>query len=275
MNPIQLSPEQLAVVSAATDSSSNLLISACAGGAKTTTLIECARALGPGRRMVFLAFNKDIATELTSRVPYFVQASTFHSFCYDALGVHLGRKPKVDANRCRWLLKDMVPNWKERKEVEDDVLTLVSRAKSTSSSERFQDIEEIAERYGIDAKTETLIIAQRILTKCLDPAPTAIDFDDMLWLTLRLNVKFSPTAVIFLDEAQDTNAVQRALLARMLTPAGRLIAVGDPHQSIYGFRGASSDAMTTLRDDFAMTELPLSVSYRCSQVVVKEAQKYL
>lgn len=33
--------------------------------------------------------------------------------------------------------------------------------------------------------------------------------------------------------------------------------------------------MTALRDDFAMTELPLSVSYICSQAVVKEAQKYL
>lgn len=271
---LQLSPEQLAVVSAATGSTSNLLISACAGGAKTTTLIECARAIGPGRRLVFLAFNKDIATELSSRVPYFVQASTFHSFCYDALGAFLGRKPRVDSNRCRWLLKEMVPNWKDRKEVEDTVLGLVSRVKASASTSDCY-ISDVADRYGYDVGEYEMGLVSRIITCCLDPQPKTIDFDDMLWLTLRLNVKFPPVAVVFLDEAQDTNGVQRALLARMLTPTGRLIAVGDPHQSIYGFRGADSDAMVALQRDFSMTELPLSVSYRCSQAVVKEAKKYL
>jgi superfamily I DNA/RNA helicase len=57
-------------------------------------------------------------------------------------------------------------------------------------------------------------------------------------------------------------------------PYGRLIAVGDPSQAIYGFRGADATAMTDMQREFNMTVLPLSVSYRCSQSVVKEAQKY-
>jgi len=88
-------------------------------------------------------------------------------------------------------------------------------------------------------------------------------------------VRFNAVAYALLDEAQDTNAVQRALLKSILDSLGRLIAVGDPHQSIYGFRGADHEAMTLLKSGFAMEELALSVSYRCSQAVVKEAQKYL
>lgn len=310
---LTLSTEQQRVVSAATTVGPNLLISAVAGGAKTTTLIECAKAIGPSRSILFLAFNKDIAEELRSRVPYHATALTFHSFCYDALGKFLGRKPKVDGNRTKWMLKTLVPEWKERREVEESVLTLVSRAKScgyaTASSSESVTLPDIADRFNIDAGTRAFALAEDILTQCSDPKSQSVDFDDMLWLTLLLNVPFPHTSVIMLDEAQDTNGVQRALLASMLgtrvndnfiglcdcgfdcgytvtqcpqclakdqetVTKGRLIAVGDPHQSIYGFRGADSDAMTALREAFNMQELELSVSYRCSKAVVSEAQKY-
>lgn len=292
-----LSDEQQVCVNAAVGTMDNLLISACAGGAKTTTMCAIARAVGPGRSVVALAFNKDAATALAQKMPYFVSSQTFHSFCYDALGRHLGRKPKADAERTRWFLKDLVPDWKERRDVEDNVLTLVSRFKSTTASTQCEkELRAVADRFDIDATPHELRLAEQVLDKCLDPASIAksVDFDDMLWLCLRLNAKFPQVALVLLDEAQDTNGVQRELLRRILgkvecqmvdtkdgfveeryTSPARLIAVGDPHQSIYGFRGADHDAMRALRDDFAMRELQLSVSYRCSQSVVKEAQKYL
>lgn len=293
---ITLSDEQTLCVTAATSTTDNLLISACAGGAKTTTMCAIARALGPSRSIVALAFNKDAATALEGKMPYFVQSSTFHSFCYDALGKHLGRKPKADAGRCRWFLKDLVPEWKERRDLEDQVLTLVNRFKSTTSPASEQALRKVADRFDIEVNNRVIDLADQILTKCLDldSIKKSVDFDDMLWLCLRLGVVFPQVGIVLLDEAQDTNGVQRALLAQMgvgpkcsdglvladgrtypLSPRPRLIAVGDPHQSIYGFRGADHDAMHTLRDSFAMKELSLSVSYRCSQAVVKEAQKYL
>lgn len=55
----------------------------------------------------------------------------------------------------------------------------------------------------------------------------------------------------------------------------RLVAVGDPHQAIYGFRGANADSMSRISSRFSCKTYPLSVSYRCSKAVVKEAQRYL
>lgn len=286
---IVLSDEQQSCVLAATSTPDNLLISACAGGAKTTTMCAIAKAFGPGRSIVALAFNKDAATALTTKMPYYVQSQTFHSFCYDAVGKFLGRKPKADGNRCRFFLKDLVPDWKERRELEDSMLALVSRFKTTTSTQCEQSLRACADQFDIDASIRSLLLAEKILTLCEARPPTSIDFDDMLWLAFRWNVPFPRVDVVLLDEAQDTNGVQRALLERMLgggkvggfsglvpsPTTSRLIAVGDPHQSIYGFRGADHDAMRALRDDFNMKELSLSVSYRCSQAVVKEAQKYL
>jgi superfamily I DNA/RNA helicase len=274
---IVLSSEQQAAVDAAVGTTDNLLISACAGGAKTTTMCAIAKALGPGRRVVALAFNKDAAENLKTKMPYWVESTTFHSFCNTALSNALGRV-KVDPSRCKWILKDLVPDWKTRREIESDVLTLVSRFKSTTASPQDEkELTRVAETFDIEASPSTLNLAKRVLEECLTASPKSVDFDDMLWLTFHLNVPFQSVAVVLLDEAQDTNGVQRALLARMVNSqqATRLIAVGDPHQSIYGFRGADHNAMEALKDEFNMTPLALSVSWRCSQAVVTEAQKYL
>jgi DNA helicase II / ATP-dependent DNA helicase PcrA len=66
--------------------------------------------------------------------------------------------------------------------------------------------------------------------------------------------------------------LQHALLSRMLMPDGTIVAVGDSCQAIYAFRGADSDSMAKLKSQFNCTELPLSVSYRCAQLIVHEAR---
>ena len=47
------------------------------------------------------------------------------------------------------------------------------------------------------------------------------------------------------------------------------------HNSIYGFRGADSEAMSRIEEDFGCINLPLSVSYRCPQAVVRAAQEFV
>jgi superfamily I DNA/RNA helicase len=129
-----------------------------------------------------------------------------------------------------------------------------------------------------DAADEQRLVelAQQTLAKSVAIGREIIDFDDMLYLPLLHNVSFDKKNYIFIDEAQDTNGVQRELLKRMLAPGGngRLVAVGDPSQAIYGFRGADATAMQQMREEFAMTVMPLNVCYRCSKAVVEEARKY-
>jgi len=56
--------------------------------------------------------------------------------------------------------------------------------------------------------------------------------------------------VVLLDEFQDTSHAQMVLFSRLFADGRSVTAVGDPHQSIYGFRGASAGQLGTFRTAF-------------------------
>lgn len=104
-----------------------------------------------------------------------------------------------------------------------------------------------------------------------------IEFSDQLSLaveTLRRSPEAvrtlrSRTPVVLLDEVQDTSVGQTVLLSTLFKGSS-VMAVGDPHQSIYGFRGASASNLQTFHRDFRRdgapqasgTTLSLSTSWR-------------
>jgi superfamily I DNA/RNA helicase len=100
------------------------------------------------------------------------------------------------------------------------------------------------------------------------------DFDDMLRAPVKGRWDFPTYDLVFVDEAQDLNYIQHMFVQRMVKPNGRVISVGDRHQAIYGFRGASQSSMDDLAKRFDSTELPLSVSYRCDKAIIGEAQLF-
>jgi superfamily I DNA/RNA helicase len=77
------------------------------------------------------------------------------------------------------------------------------------------------------------------------------------------------------DEVQDLNLSRRLLAMRMAGNTGRIIAVGDHNQAIYGFTGADSDSMDQLKASLSAHELPLTMTYRCPKAVVREAQRWV
>jgi len=84
--------------------------------------------------------------------------------------------------------------------------------------------------------------------------------------------------VLFVDEAQDFNEVQRRLILKACN-GGRMIVVGDPKQAIYGFRGADSGSMNLFRATLAKSDrgvqiFPLSITWRCPSSVVAEANRF-
>ena len=87
-----------------------------------------------------------------------------------------------------------------------------------------------------------------------------IDFDDMVYLPLVFKLRLFPQDWVLIDEAQDTNPTRRALAARMLKPGGRVIAVGDPRQAIYGFTGADNDALEQIAEKFNCARMPAALS---------------
>ncbi len=104
-----------------------------------------------------------------------------------------------------------------------------------------------------------------------------IEFSDQLALAVA-TLRCSPdaiktlrarTPVVLLDEVQDTSVGQTTMLSTLFQGCS-VMAVGDPHQSIYGFRGASASNLQTFHRDFrstgssldADTTLSLSTSWR-------------
>lgn len=273
------SPEQSSIYEWAQSASGNALIVASAGSGKTTTIVATAQLISPYGNNKFFAFNKNIATELESRLPAHCSASTFHSAGVAALRRHFGKTPRIDGSKLRTLSRKAFSK-KELDTYGGALPRLVSFAKNAGIgalvSDTLLEYLELIRWFNLSHDgddNELARLAQRLL-EISNNEVGVIDFDDMLYLPLLRKTVFDKCSWIFVDEAQDTNNVQRALLRNMCGTATRLVAVGDPSQAIYGFRGASSDAMTLLRNEFAMTVLPLSISYRCSIAVVKEAQLY-
>ncbi|MFD1847927.1 ATP-dependent DNA helicase [Arthrobacter flavus] len=88
-----------------------------------------------------------------------------------------------------------------------------------------------------------------------------LDFGDLVALAARI-VSDIPEAVelerqkfrvVLLDEFQDTSFAQMVLFSKLFGDGRAVTAVGDPHQSIYGFRGASAGQLGTFRTTFPLT----------------------
>jgi DNA helicase-2/ATP-dependent DNA helicase PcrA len=90
-----------------------------------------------------------------------------------------------------------------------------------------------------------------------------IDFTDMIFLPVYLDLPPAMYDWIFVDEAQDLNACQLELVMKACRADGRLLYCGDEHQSMYAFTGADTESMRTIIRRCNATVLPLSRCYRC------------
>ena len=111
-------------------------------------------------------------------------------------------------------------------------------------------------------------------------ASNAVDFDDLLMLTVDVLQRF-PEAhqrwarafrYILVDEYQDTNHAQYVLLKLLASEHGNLMAVGDPDQSVYAFRGADIRNILDFERDFPATRvIPLEQNYRSTNTILAAA----
>jgi len=78
---------------------------------------------------------------------------------------------------------------------------------------------------------------------------------------------------VLIDEAQDISPTRRELAFKMIAPSGRIIAVGDEFQAIYGFTGADAESLRNIAGRSGATRLPLTTCWRCDTAIITEAQK--
>lgn len=304
---MQWSPFQTAIFEALKNTGSSLVIQAVAGSGKTTTLVGAANQLSQTLRCLFLAFNRDIAETLGKKLPRHFEAKTFHSLGMGILMRALeprNRKAWVDANKSYKLIDRYVAN------LERQVGPGMARAMSTVLRGPVKALVSFAKQVGIGVEglasdneaawlgiwthhgmdfdyravqsaggvyqpslSDAVAMARWVLAESVKNAADVIDYDDMIYLVLRLNLNTPRYDIVFIDEAQDTNPVRRELALRCRVKGGRIVAVGDSRQAIYGFTGADHNAMDLIREATDAVELPLSVTYRCPKAVVALARE--
>jgi DNA helicase II / ATP-dependent DNA helicase PcrA len=271
------SPYQEAIFDFAANGQGNAVVKAVAGSGKTTTMVEAMRRV-TGKSQIFLAFNKSIAEELKQRG---VNARTFHSLTYS---------PVTQARKCRDVSTDKVRNLIDETMCDRDaklygafVSKLVGLGKNAGIGCLVPDSPaswvELAEHHDLDldhedADYQTAIQwASSILTASNHDG--RLDFDDLLYLAVKDGISLPKSDFVVVDEYQDTNDIQIAVIRKIMKPTSRIMVVGDPAQAIYGFRGASTDSMDKAIVEFSAKELPLTVSYRCPKSVVEHAHQWV
>jgi DNA helicase II / ATP-dependent DNA helicase PcrA len=115
-------------------------------------------------------------------------------------------------------------------------------------------------------------------------ASNAVDFDDLLMLTVEVLERF-PEALtrwqkafryVLVDEYQDTNHAQYRLLQLLAGKHGNVFAVGDPDQSVYGFRGADIRNILEYERDFGGAKvIALEQNYRSTNSVLRAANSVI
>jgi DNA helicase II / ATP-dependent DNA helicase PcrA len=282
---MQLTPQQAAAIKEVETGSGSIVLSAVAGAGKTSVLIQMLKATEGS--VAFCAFNKSIAKEIELKVNQQninkdVKVGTVHSFGFGAIRRSISRV-NVDGNKIQTIVRDNFNN--EESNMQTFLISAVAMAKEVGIracvNDNYNTWIQMFDHYDLwnslplDVNTDKAIGLCQDVLDISNKTLNVVDFSDMIYLPILKKMRIWKYSNIFLDEAQDTNATRRALVKMMLAPKGRLIAVGDPHQAIYGFTGADSNALNLIQKEFKAKELPLSVTFRCPKNVVKEAQKYV
>jgi DNA helicase II / ATP-dependent DNA helicase PcrA len=282
---MQLSSQQTAAIDFIKNSNKSLILSAVAGAGKTSTLLAMLKATEGS--VAFCAFNKSIAKEIEFKVNQQninkdVKVGTVHSFGFGAIRRSISRV-NVDGNKIQTIVRDNFNN--EESNMQTFLISAVAMAKEVGIracvNDNYNTWIQMFDHYDLwnslplDVNTEKAIGLCQDVLDISNKTLNVVDFSDMIYLPILKKMRIWKYSNIFLDEAQDTNATRRALVKMMLAPKGRLIAVGDPHQAIYGFTGADSNALDLIQKEFKAKELPLSVTFRCPKNVVKLAQQYV
>ena len=267
---------------------------AAAPDAAQRPLMEYLCAVEPARPWEVLAitFTNKAANELKERlgrmlgeeVAADVWASTFHSACVRILRRDIDRLgfdrsfTIYDSDDSKRVIKDIIKELEleEKSFPPREVQTIISRAKND-----MQTPEDFAEQGKAVNDWRKIRIGKvySLYNKKLRDA-NALDFDDLLWHTVRLletagdvreyyQRKFR---YILIDEYQDTNALQYRLAALLTNQAKNICVVGDDDQSIYRFRGADITNILSFERQFKGARvIRLEQNYRSTQNILDAA----
>lgn len=279
----KLNPEQRQVY----DSTGHCVVLAGPGSGKTKTLVtKLGRMLNedvqPPRGIACITYSNETVRELERRLRKIGLAQipnlfigTVHTFCLTNIVLPYGKLANIplpehfkvasedDQKECFSAAQQIALNNASKTDCDRHRRTCLDRASNSWNVGRLGDLV---------AAYEQQLHAQNL-----------IDFDDMTlwglqiieqneWARKSLKARFP---ILAIDEYQDLGLPLHRLVESLCLEAGiRLLAVGDPNQSIYGFSGAKPELLRALAEDPRVQKVVLKRNYRNGRKILEGAKAF-
>lgn len=240
-------------------------------------------------QILAITFTNKAAGELKERIAdkltdgaEDIWAGTFHSVCgkilrrYADLIGYTSHFTVYDTDDQRRIMKDIMKtnNVDEKLFPHKSVLSAISSAKDKLISPA-----EYKNQAGSDFRKQTVAELYRVYQKRLKESD-AMDFDDMIVNTVELLEKNADVLeyytnkfkYVMVDEYQDTNRAQYALVSLLASGNNNICVVGDDDQSIYRFRGATIENILNFEDEYRNARvIRLEQNYRSTSNILDAA----
>ena len=274
-----------------------------AGSGKTRVLTyKIAYLLQQGMKpwnILALTFTNKAAREMKERIGMLVGVEsarylymgTFHSIFSRILRVeaqHIGYDSNFtiyDETDSRSLLKNIIKGlgYDEKQYKPSTVHNRISMAKNHLISAEAYALDRSALQRDSESKLPAISAIYSAYAARLQQS-NAMDFDDLLMNTYLLfhehddiRRKYAERfQYVLVDEYQDTNYAQQAIILQLVKEHQRVCVVGDDAQSIYAFRGANIDNILDFQRHFTTSRLfKLEQNYRSTQRIVEAANSLI
>lgn len=266
-----------------------VLVVACPGSGKTTTMIARAKALvdwgvNPSKLLV-ITFTKQAATHMQQKYEKTygkdgITFGTIHSICYRMLQSVAGYTKKdilLESEKWAFLAGQLHGRVTaaEMEETISGVMREISFVKNKCIP---------PEAYEPDATDKRTFCVLYHAYEDFRKAAGKIDFDDMLIVAreiffnngMVLEEYRKKYSYIMIDEFQDTNRVQADIFYLLAGENGNILVVGDDDQNVYGFRAADSSIMLDFPKKFPNCKIIyLDTNYRSEPEIIKVAGKLI
>lgn len=264
----------------------NIVISAAAGSSKTTTIVNCIKLIDCNKKILFIAFNKEIVNNINNQINNYKNCfvSTFHKMGFLFLCENIEKAPIVNEYKYTSYISDnlsSLSDYKNNEVIKVLEKTYISNITKLVEYSRYylafsvKEIKTIAKLYGIELINDECYVVKKILKWGKDNI-NEIDFTDMIWLPNVLNytTKKYKYNWVLIDESQDTSIAEQKLIEKCFTRGTRFVVVGDENQQINVWCGSSKEAINNFFEYPNTKQFKLPICYRCPKKIVELAKKY-
>lgn len=262
----------------------HIVVDAKAGTGKTTlqcfAITELYKKFSD-LKILCLAFGSADGARMKERVPTGVQALTTHSFCMSIVKKHW-KNARLNEDKVQELVDCVVGADNDKEEERGHVVELLAKVQADAVLRGDHgSYDSLIESYELEMPEDRTRIYQyvdKVLELGSDVKTWGFTFDDALYFVATMPLPVASVDFVGVDECQDYNQCQLILTRKLVDSGARVMAVGDPNQSLFMFRGARHDSFARIvsmltSSSRGATVLSMPVCRRCSVSVIRHAQQ--